>query len=193
MTIRLGKQYGFTLVELLVSITILMIVLISFFTIFSNTASFTQKNSEDLQAMNLAKDILEKVKEPKPIAGNNSETAPYVIQLMNGKGIDKELTLSSKGYLSLTHKDKIIADKLMKELGLKKDWRFDTTLTSYSNDKYINNLQLKLTLTPTTVSSDYKKPYELVMVTVSIYEEQAVIPSDSPLSETYGYVRVGGK
>jgi prepilin-type N-terminal cleavage/methylation domain-containing protein len=189
---KLHKQNGFTLVELLVSITILMMVLTVFFTFFSNSASYTQKNNEDLQTMNLAKDILEKIKEPKPLQENNSKSSPYVIQLMDGKNIKQKLTLSSSKSPSLSKKDNAIVDNLMKDLGLKKDWRFDATLTNYQNDTYINNAQLKLTLIPTAISTNKKQRYELVMVTVSIYDKNADNTSTSPISETYGYVAVGG-
>ena len=48
------NEKGFTLVEVLASLTILFIVFISFFTIFTQSALFTRSNEETLQATNLA-------------------------------------------------------------------------------------------------------------------------------------------
>ena len=48
------NENGFTLVEVLASLTILFIVFISFFTVFTQSALFTRSNEETLQATNLA-------------------------------------------------------------------------------------------------------------------------------------------
>jgi prepilin-type N-terminal cleavage/methylation domain-containing protein len=53
---------GITLIELLISISILSIVLISFFAFFTNTFRFNSLNSDDIQAMNLAREEKELIK-----------------------------------------------------------------------------------------------------------------------------------
>jgi prepilin-type N-terminal cleavage/methylation domain-containing protein len=58
---KYSKQYGFTLIEVLVSIVILSIVLTSFFAFFSQSMVFSGKNEEDLVAFNLANKTLKTV------------------------------------------------------------------------------------------------------------------------------------
>ena len=50
---------GFTLIELLISLSILSIVLISFFTFFTSTFRVNSMNSNDIQAMNVAREYKE--------------------------------------------------------------------------------------------------------------------------------------
>ncbi|WP_243292072.1 type II secretion system protein [Bacillus sp. FJAT-47783] len=56
-------ESGVTLVELVASITILFIVLSVFATFFTQSALFTKKNEEAISAVNLARLVLEEVRE----------------------------------------------------------------------------------------------------------------------------------
>ncbi len=56
---------GFTLVEILVSITLLMIVGITFFQFFVFSQKNTSENKEKLVAVNLAQSVLEQIKNSK--------------------------------------------------------------------------------------------------------------------------------
>ncbi len=56
------RNKGFTLIELLISITILSIVLISFFTFFTSTFRVNSMNSNDIQAMNVAREYKELIR-----------------------------------------------------------------------------------------------------------------------------------
>lgn len=53
------NERGFTLIEVLASMTILFIILISFLSIFAQSAMFTRTNENSLQATNLADRVME--------------------------------------------------------------------------------------------------------------------------------------
>lgn len=53
-----GKQRGFTLIEILVSIILLFIILTSFIGFFTQSAKFTQKNEQKLSTMQTAEKII---------------------------------------------------------------------------------------------------------------------------------------
>lgn len=56
------KEDGFTLVEILVSIVILMIIMIGFFQLFIHTNKTAVHNNEKIVAINLAKATIERMK-----------------------------------------------------------------------------------------------------------------------------------
>jgi prepilin-type N-terminal cleavage/methylation domain-containing protein len=53
---------GFTLIEILVTLVILSIVLLSFMSFFTQSSLFTQKNNEKLTAINLAQETVVTIK-----------------------------------------------------------------------------------------------------------------------------------
>lgn len=53
---------GFTLIEILVTLVILSIILLSFMSFFSQSSLFTQKNNEKLSAINLAQETIVTIK-----------------------------------------------------------------------------------------------------------------------------------
>lgn len=53
---------GFTLIEILVTLVILSIILLSFMSFFSQSSLFTQKNNEKLTAINLAQETIVTIK-----------------------------------------------------------------------------------------------------------------------------------
>lgn len=61
MSFKRGNK-GFTLIEVLAALVILSIVLLSFFSFFSQSALFTQKNRDKLTAVNLAQDTIVTIK-----------------------------------------------------------------------------------------------------------------------------------
>lgn len=52
------SQQGFTLLEILLTLTILSIVVISFFHFFTQSVGFTEKNKSSLSAMHLAQETI---------------------------------------------------------------------------------------------------------------------------------------
>lgn len=58
----MDNEKGFTLVEILASITILFIILITFFGFFTQSALFTRTNQEALYATNLANHAMEVIR-----------------------------------------------------------------------------------------------------------------------------------
>jgi prepilin-type N-terminal cleavage/methylation domain-containing protein len=77
------NEKGFTLIEVLLSITILFIVLITFMNFFPQMGLMIRQNEEKMQAENLAKQIMVKWKESKEVKTfileykkNNSGTLP---------------------------------------------------------------------------------------------------------------------
>lgn len=77
---------GFTLIEILVSITILSVVLVVFASFFTQSALFTKKNEKEIVALNLARLALEELRQnPQSFSNNemvfeqfNMEGKPFV-------------------------------------------------------------------------------------------------------------------
>ncbi|SFQ22290.1 type IV pilus modification PilV family protein [Salibacterium halotolerans] len=69
------RQQGFTLVELLASLTILSIVIISFLSFFSQYILFSVRAEDELTAVNAAEEVMYEVK--------NEQNQPGEIQLNN--------------------------------------------------------------------------------------------------------------
>lgn len=63
---------GFTLVELLISVVILSIVSLSFFSFFIQANQYSVKNNEKLVAINIARATIEKMQEFQEITGSGS-------------------------------------------------------------------------------------------------------------------------
>ncbi|MFD2706173.1 type IV pilus modification PilV family protein [Salibacterium lacus] len=69
------RQQGFTLVELLASLTILSIVIITFLSFFSQYTMFSARTEDKLTAVNAAEEVLYEVK--------NEQNQPDVIHVNN--------------------------------------------------------------------------------------------------------------
>ncbi|GKW46804.1 prepilin-type N-terminal cleavage/methylation domain-containing protein [Planococcus sp. NCCP-2050] len=78
------NEKGFTLVEVLASLVIISIVLVSFMVIFGNTNRLAVTNSEKLVVINLADAYLERVKVNPNEFINNYPPAPPT-SISNGK------------------------------------------------------------------------------------------------------------
>ncbi|WP_442595270.1 prepilin-type N-terminal cleavage/methylation domain-containing protein [Neobacillus sp. D3-1R] len=72
------EQKGFTLLEVLLSITILSIILISFFSFFPQAAKFNDTNDQKLKGVSLAKEVLVTIQSSNSIQSflNNVSTNP---------------------------------------------------------------------------------------------------------------------
>ncbi|MBB6445855.1 prepilin-type N-terminal cleavage/methylation domain-containing protein [Bacillus benzoevorans] len=89
---------GITLIELLISLSILSIVLISLFAFFTNTFRFNSLNSDDIQAMNVAREYKELIKKDYALTDEIDNWS---------KNPNKELIMEPKN--NDTHYDVIIS------------------------------------------------------------------------------------
>lgn len=65
---QLKNNNGLTLVEILAALVLLSIVLVTFMTFFTQSAKFTANNHETLTAVQVAEDIVGKIRNTKSIA-----------------------------------------------------------------------------------------------------------------------------
>lgn len=77
MKIRCQNEKGLTLVEILVAITILSIVLITFSSFFLQSAKHTNSNKEKLTAVQVAEDLVAKVRSGDYSIGSECEECSY--------------------------------------------------------------------------------------------------------------------
>lgn len=70
---QLQSENGMTLVELLAALVLLSIVLLAFFTFFTQSAKFTQHNKEKLTAVEVAEDVVADVRN-----GNYQESIEFI-------------------------------------------------------------------------------------------------------------------
>ena len=75
---KFNNQSGFTLLEVLAAITILSIVLITFFSFFSQGILFSSKNEDKIVAVNLARDVLGVIKTNEQMI-DSSNTSEEII------------------------------------------------------------------------------------------------------------------
>lgn len=96
------NERGFTLVEVLASLVILSIVLMSFMAVFGNTNKVSVRNSEKLVIVNLADSYLERVKASPanyispfpPTKMNESKSIPQPLIKMNNKNYKVEIKVT---------------------------------------------------------------------------------------------------
>lgn len=100
MRCTMKNEKGFTLVEVLASLVIISIVLMSFMAIFTNTNRLAVSNSEKLVVINLADAYLERIKmspgefiTPSPI-NKTSMSKAIPNHNMNGKEYEVSLKVS---------------------------------------------------------------------------------------------------
>ena len=63
LKIKIDNEKGLTLIEVLLSITLLSIVIITFLSFFTNAFRFNSMNDDSIQAMNIAREQQALVKE----------------------------------------------------------------------------------------------------------------------------------
>lgn len=95
---HLLNEKGISLLEVIATIVLLSIVLISFFKVFSNTLLFTNLNSDNIQATNIVKEIESTIKTLdwdldiknsiyyKPIDKNSDSKIDYYLNEQNING-----------------------------------------------------------------------------------------------------------
>lgn len=95
LTNKIDTEKGLTLIEVLLSITLLSIVMITFLSFFTNAFRFNSINDDSTQAMNIAreKQALIKEKSWSEITTTFDETTDYYIQNMNESEYDITLSL----------------------------------------------------------------------------------------------------
>ncbi|GGE75799.1 type IV pilus modification PilV family protein [Priestia taiwanensis] len=177
---RLVKQDGFTLLELLLSFTILMIVLIGFFTFFSNAASFTKKNNEDLQAINLARDVVERTKVSVHAENLIKKHITPKKETSTKTSTISSMTLSQKTIPGLLENKGIGKDvsALLTEIGINQKGIFI--------DPESDHFQVVWALTSPPLDTP-----GLMMLTVSIYhKDTALEDKGEAVTETYGYIEI---
>ncbi|MCP8617932.1 prepilin-type N-terminal cleavage/methylation domain-containing protein [Salirhabdus salicampi] len=94
----INNEKGLTLTELLASIVIISIILLSFFSLFAQGATFTQKNDSSIKGTNLAKVVLDELQSKDALPATNgeytsfnSENNPYINAVNeDGTFIDNE-------------------------------------------------------------------------------------------------------
>lgn len=59
--LKLNKK-GFTLIEVMISLAIISIISVSFFSVFTNSFMYTIKSKQKLEAINLAQNYIEEIK-----------------------------------------------------------------------------------------------------------------------------------
>jgi len=71
------NQHGLTLLEVLLSITLLFIVIISFFAFFTQSFKYTQHNEEKLTASQIAEEVVAELREGTRPAEDATDTDAY--------------------------------------------------------------------------------------------------------------------
>lgn len=99
------NEQGLTLVELLASITILMIVLITFMSFFTNAFQFNAFSSDKINTTNLAREVQEKFK-----VDEAEEKLGLERLLTEVKNISGPTTIPKTSYLELNLKEDIVLD-----------------------------------------------------------------------------------
>lgn len=92
------NERGFTLVEVLVSLVILSIVLMSFIAIFGNTNKLAVRNSEKLVVINLADAYLEKIQIDPKATISPTVFPSTTVALPYTKTYNQALTVNGKNY-----------------------------------------------------------------------------------------------
>lgn len=92
---KLNNQNGLTLIEVLLSITILSIVLTSFLSFFTDAFRFNSKNDDSIQAMNVAREQQALIKE-KPwseITNTYTPETDYYVQVVTLPNYDVKVSV----------------------------------------------------------------------------------------------------
>lgn len=166
----LKNENGVTLLELLVSITLLSIVILTFLGFFTNAFRFNTVNSDSLQAMNVAREY-------KATFTDRHSTAHTIIE----KVIEtKNTNISVDDYDTL---------KLKKPISVKNGACMngaDYYLLELNDPEYEINACIKITSDSHGIEGD-KAIHQLH---VEVYEDQN---KEKRLSDTYSYIEVQGE
>lgn len=75
------KNRGFTLIEVLISMSIATLIILSFFSFYNNSIKFNKKNETDIKALNISQTIIENMRVYSKLSNN------FGID-MNNDGVD---------------------------------------------------------------------------------------------------------
>lgn len=122
----LKKESGFTLIEILVALTIVSIISMTFFTIINMTTRKNAKNEKDIQAMDIAQSQIEYL--IKEIKNNRYANEDYI-----------KFDFDENGKLSIMKSDNYIY-KLSENLFTSTS--FEVKYKGNENTRYVVNLKL---------------------------------------------------
>jgi len=154
-------EKGFTLIEVLASLVIISIVLMSFMAIFSNTNALAVSNSEKLVVINLADAHLERVKvDPKGTLNFTDESKNLIEEL----GMTSCAMQDPKPDIIQQCKNKEIIIDDINNKSYKVLFKFSQTLDRNSSDTRINTEKdislLNVVVTVTAVQSNISSSVE---------------------------------
>ncbi len=93
---KIDNEKGLTLIEVLVSITLLSIVIITFLSFFTNAFRFNSINDDSIQAMNIAREQQALIKEESwnDITSTYPMTTDYYVQTINQPDYDIKISIN---------------------------------------------------------------------------------------------------
>ncbi|EIM05624.1 hypothetical protein A1A1_14949 [Planococcus antarcticus DSM 14505] len=132
------NERGFTLVEVLASLVILSIVLMSFMAVFANTNRMAVNNSEKLVIINLADAYLERIKiNPTEFIG---KTPPTMMNCPPPETVKKCATITvSPATLPINGKSYSVTIQLKQDTNEKSLFLLNTVVTVRSPDKKVSS------------------------------------------------------
>lgn len=92
------NQAGFTLLELIVSITILTLIFTVFFKFFSQAMLFQNRNEDEFVAINLAREVLSEVENSPELFTAAQIYPPFNISIQSKLHIDSEGMFTNSKY-----------------------------------------------------------------------------------------------
>lgn len=143
-------EKGFTLIEVLASLVIISIVLMSFMSIFSNTNALAVSNSEKLVVINLADAYLERVKvDPKGTLNFTDETKSLMeeLSMVDCAMIEPVASVKRKCKEKILVLDKINGKDYNVLLSFSQTMDIDNTDTTVNTEKDISLLNVVVTVT----------------------------------------------
>lgn len=155
------KNKGFTLLELIVSLAIIVSVMFAFFKIYNSSIRVNTKNDRDIKALNLAQSELENLRNQIKNLGDKDEIN-IGGQIINLKELDKETINYEKNYTDEEQMNERIYEislTLDKSDVIGKMYLFDINIDVNLKDKYFSKRDTKLyTSILSNVTSNTVKP-----------------------------------
>lgn len=107
---------GLTLVEILAALVLLSIVLITFMSFFTQSAKFTANNQETLTAVQVAEDVVAKVRDIQSLTELTAEPEPgFELEKFDGdENFVSSDTFHSDYHVSIKKEGAIVASKLQR-------------------------------------------------------------------------------
>lgn len=125
LKIKINNEKGLTLLEVLLSITLLSIVMISFLSFFTDAFRFNSINDDSIQAMNAAREQQARIKTEESwssITETYTKTTDYYVQTIPQSNYDIKISIKiipenivSYHKLHLVHIEVMKDEKLLSE------------------------------------------------------------------------------